>query len=241
MIRVSSASIFVWAIYLLIARSASADIQFVDQQNLNQEALIADPSSRFSQSFTPSVSVLNAIEVVLFVTGAQSVSVELTLFKGQGLSYSVERSTGYITVPAASGPIPVEFRFPSPISVQPGAVYTFSIGSALLTPFSAQYGSDTYSGGNMFDSHYIYPDRDLYFREGLSVPPPTIRRTSDRQIQLRGAALPNHSVTIWTTSNLVTENFIYLGTATTDSVGAWQYNDCPPPGAMSRFYRITAP
>lgn len=160
----------------LALRTAFADIAIVDQQNLNNEGLFDTSSIRFSQSFTPSLPSFDVVQVIFANPGNVAITdLELTLFEGNGLGNSLGTS-GLFTLPAHSGPTLMEFRILTPgiITVQPGAIYTFSIGTIFPVPFVARYGTDTYAGGNMFDSTYIYPDRDLWFREGLSVPEPTV-------------------------------------------------------------------
>ncbi|MDQ6911893.1 MAG: hypothetical protein M3128_03355 [Verrucomicrobiota bacterium] len=229
------------ALSLVVASLASAYIQLVDQQNLNNEGLVADPSSIFSQSFTASATSMNTVEVLLYVPRPQSVTVEVSLFAGSGLQTTSLRATSYITIAPADGPIPVEFRFWRPVGLQPGAVYTFSIGSFPRVPFSAQYGSDTYAGGNMFDSTYEYPDRDLYFREGLNVPDPSITRLSNQHLRVQGTAVPGSTVTVSASPVLSADSFVPLGIANVDANGDWQYDDVPTPGLTRRFYRASSP
>jgi len=156
----------------LVICNARATIAIVDQQNLNDEGLMANPSTRFSQSFTPTLSSLDAVDVVLFVPGTQSLSLQLSVFMSDGLGGPLKGSTNFMTIPSSSESIPVEFTFQTPIVLQPGMIYTFSIGGLSMSQFSVRYGSDTYAGGQMFDATFVYPNQDLYFGEGLSVPEP---------------------------------------------------------------------
>jgi hypothetical protein len=93
------------AVFLAAGTTASAHIQHVDQENVNGEGLVATPSTRFSQSFIPSATALNVVEVIVFVSGPESVTLELTLFAGRGLATWVG-SAGRVTVSPADGPIP---------------------------------------------------------------------------------------------------------------------------------------
>lgn len=156
----------------VISRAAFAQIVIVDQQNLNTEALFAD-STRFSQSFTPSLPSVNAFDVILAAPGGAVTGLQLDLFQGKGVGGTLLAASQTLTLPAGSGPTLVEFKLSTPVTLQPGTIYTFSFGS-FGTTFSARYGSDTYAGGQMFDAQFSYPTRDLYFQEGLGVPEPTV-------------------------------------------------------------------
>ena len=224
---VRSVSKLLLAVFLAAGSTASAHIQYADQENLNAEALVAAPSTRFSQSFIPTATSLNVVEVIVFVSGTENVMLELTLFAGNGLSSAGWlRSAERVTVSPADGPIPVEFRFPFPVQVVPDNVYTFSIAgyhasSYASASFSVQYGSDTYERGNMFDSR-VHPEHDLYFREGITPIPPSITRVSPQHVQLKGRAIPNSSVPILASSSLSNESFVVLGTAQASDMGWWE-------------------
>jgi hypothetical protein len=93
----------------------------------------------------------------------------------------------------------------------------------------------------MFDGNYVYPEHDLYFREGLTPIAPSIARVADQHVRLTGKARPNSSVTIWASSNLSNDSFAVLGTARANERADWEYDDYTPPAVKSRFYRIAVP
>jgi hypothetical protein len=155
------------------ANEGFSTITMVDQQNPNNDGLFTSPAVDFGQSFVPILSSLDTADFVVSVPGPQSVTIALEIFTGTGLGLPILGISRPLTLGPASSPIPVEFHFTNPVILVPGMTYSMVVfvnsGS-----FAIQYGSDTYASGKMFDQRFIYPDRDLYFVEGLGVPEPGI-------------------------------------------------------------------
>lgn len=123
--------------------------------------------------------ILNTLLAILYTYpfihgyGGGDPNLQVILFLGVGLGGQIQRAGPTMTVSGSSNPIPFEFSLGSAVTLQPGSVYTFTIGGVATPAFSTRYGSNTYSGGQMFNGTFSFPNRDLYFREGLSVPEPS--------------------------------------------------------------------
>jgi PEP-CTERM motif len=165
---------------LWLACSAKGQGTFVyDQQSATESsggglAIAIQPNQPIGQSFTPSLDGVGFIRL----------SVGDTSFNGIGARIHVNLLANSITglVLAARSPVTMpdgyhgytDFFFPSTIPVTPGTTYYFQPVVETGDTWTVTYYNWLYSGGNAFVQGA--PDRfdNLWFREGIIVPEPSI-------------------------------------------------------------------
>jgi PEP-CTERM motif len=175
-IRPAVASISV--LFLAAASAYASPILTVDQQNLvgGGVSSITPLNLGPGQSFTPTLSSIDAVEVSLVSLGATTA--RLDLFQGAGFAGPLLGSSAPVVFSNSTVSL-IHFDLLSAIALTPGNVYTlrpvYTAGASFAVGFSAL---NPYSGGVAFDpAGASFADIDLVFREGLhaaAVPEPSL-------------------------------------------------------------------
>jgi hypothetical protein len=170
--RISSVLLLV---VLITGTTYAGDIVVVDQENLfGGDSSFYAYSTTLNQTFTPDLSAIDAVEVVLWqVTSYGEASVRLSLFEGAGIYGTLLGSSDPQTI-AATEPQVYHFDFASTLALTPGGTYTLSLTSVDPTPVPFKWGVtiwNAYAGGSAVNNHgdeLIPPDYfDFTFTEGL--------------------------------------------------------------------------
>lgn len=158
----------------------SGPITAIDQQNV-----VAGGWGSFSgntsvgQSFTPTLSRVDAIELWLANDSATGSSARVDVYQGVGFSNLIGTS-GNSVVPAGSAMQKVHFDLVSPVALTPAAQYSFSITnlSGFITLRVGRtldnYTGGTYLHGNGNPAQFW----DLQFVEGVHSPVSTVPEPS---------------------------------------------------------------
>ena len=144
----------------------------VDQQNL-VGADVTGPIHDTGQSFTPSLSAMNVVDVSLStVNPGSTVTIRLDLFSGAGYGGTLLGSSFLVTV-SEFGPHTIEFNYASLIDLVPGSMYTFRMTVVSGGGYEELRSlANPYAGGTAFTpSGMIFPESDLVFAEGISSVP----------------------------------------------------------------------
>jgi hypothetical protein len=167
-----------WRVFLLFAvlllvpaaGVVASVIVTVDQQNL-----VSDTSSGpgivtgryFGQSFTPTLTGIDAVELLMVTSGSSS-TVFIELLAGSGTVGAAIASTGSVTIINTTFEM-VHFDFPSTVPLIPSSTYTFAFNYASGDAPLHQYSSlNPYAGGMAFDEGNLSrPEYDFVFSEGL--------------------------------------------------------------------------
>ena len=161
-------------ISLLLVEFACAQGTFLyDQQSSDESNLMEGGASiSDSQSFTPSLSAVGFIRLYVYdgFPGFNSATIFVNLRK-DSVNGAVLAST--VTVDLGDGFVgPVDFFFSEPVAVTPGTTYYFdgqvqSGSGGFGLNASSSYG---YSGGTAYLQGMVWPNTDVWFREGIVVP-----------------------------------------------------------------------
>lgn len=164
-------------ISLIPLNAALASLAVVDQQNtvggtfINSAGFNTGPG----QSFTPSLSSINAAQFSLSTGDGSAFTLRLDLFDGSGYGGALLGSSSPATVSGTNSQT-IEFDFPSAIALTPGNVYTFRLtqtgaaGNSFYTVNDAS--SNPYAGGTLFDgTGTARAPFDLVFAEGTAAVP----------------------------------------------------------------------
>ena len=145
------------------------------------------------QSFTPAFSSIDFVRLRFSITGSPSDSsangtVFINLWSG-GISNGVLLASSITAVISLSMPNTVVYTnlfFSSSVPLNPGTTYYFqplaiplagrgSAGSFNVGAYGRAYPA-TYSGGMAFVAGSAFPDEDLWFWEGITVPEPSANK-----------------------------------------------------------------
>lgn len=156
---------------------AEAQLLIVDQSNLvggltTLGTLI--PGQSLGQSFKPSLTGIDWFRIQGSSVGVSTV--RLSLLSGTNMAGISLATTTPIQVTNATLQ-PIEFRFLSTVSLNPGAFYTARIDLLSGDSYKLEFSfANPYSRGFAFDESYTaVPLVDLVFSEGLvSVPEPSV-------------------------------------------------------------------
>ncbi len=176
------------AVTLALCTATSAFTQgtlFFDQESSTDETFNGGGASLLfygsvGQSFTPSLSSVGFIRLRVTdgvrnngIGGTLSVSLRANAINGMllGTSSSVALSDNF------NGS--VNFVFPTAVPVTPGIIYYFQ--ATLLSgddwglrSLSQSAGDSNYIGGVFYGGNQPFSGADLWFREGIIVPEPTV-------------------------------------------------------------------
>ena len=126
------------------------------------------------QSFVPSLSSVGFIRLSLADLGGAGATVYVNLWAGSIDTGTLLGSTGPIFLPAGYNN-PVDFNFTGAVSVTSGSTYFFQpvvqTGSDLL---NLGITSGTYPNGTVYFQGVANSNIDLWFREGITVPEPSV-------------------------------------------------------------------
>lgn len=160
---------------------SAAPLVSIDQQNtvVNPRTVIGVGTLTFGQSFTPSFSSIDAVEIA-FTTGTGTSTWKIEILDGNGLDGDILGSSSPVTfsrLNVNSGP-PVHFDLLSRLSVIPGQEYTARMsnvsGSTTTVGIPNPPTEDFYLGGSAF---FPFPSTvtDILFSVGLhtAVPEPS--------------------------------------------------------------------
>ncbi len=166
--------------YLLTAGPAAAlPIVQIDQQNLSSTISGSFDAGARGQSFTPTLSGIDAIDFQF--SAVSSWSGEVQLLEGvtgvDGLGGTLIATSNSVSVPSLPGPTFIHFEFPTTVALNPGTSYVASLvttAGSVGMPFAQ--GTDPYAGGQELRQGInmtLIADNDLVFIEGLhGVPEP---------------------------------------------------------------------
>ena len=155
---------------------AHGDAIVVDQENLVGTLTNLPKFSGAGQSFTPS---FNSISVAEFVFAANSASLMMTLYQGNGIGGTTLGTSAPVPLSGGTFQI-VRFDLLSPVNLIPGQVYTLfvsALGCTVYNGCSNGFGQEfsnnnPYLGGEAFDANrFPNPQTDLIFIEGTQVVP----------------------------------------------------------------------
>ncbi|TWT51928.1 PEP-CTERM motif protein [Thalassoglobus neptunius] len=162
---------------LLMTLSSTASAAMITQ--VDQQATATDGGSRAGsdtlnigtgQSFTPTLTTVDAATFRLAHRQGTSSTVRLDLFDGAGFGGALLSSSDDVTFSNFDFE-DIHFDIYSPLT--PGNVYTFRLTLVAGDEYSYQTGLDPYSGGQLyFSSGNAAAGRDLVFAEGV-VPEPS--------------------------------------------------------------------
>jgi hypothetical protein len=172
--KLISASLFMTA---LVVRGQGTFVY--DQQSADEshylEGSVGLGQQPLGQSFTPVFSSVGFIRIYLYDgvgggNGGGSLSINLY---AASITGPIIGSAATITL-ASQFSGPVDFLFPTPVSVSPGTFYYFQ---PMVQSGSAGWGTSVasgynYAGGNAFANGVSDPNTDFWFREGIVVPEP---------------------------------------------------------------------
>jgi hypothetical protein len=173
LIKVSACSMFVTMIQA--QGTFFYDQQSSDESQLGGGAVIIQASQPLGQSFAPSLAQVGFIR--LYLSDAA--------FDGLGATIRVNLRTNSVSGPilGVSDPVfvsdrfigPINFFFPSMVSVTPEAPYYFQPEVVSGGNFQLYaYNSFGYPRGNAFYQGVQQTVNDLWFREGIIVPEPSV-------------------------------------------------------------------
>lgn len=156
---------------------AEAQLLIVDQSNqvggLTTLGTMI-PGQSLGQSFKPSLTGIDWFKIQGSSVGVSTVRLSLlsgTNMAGISLATTTPIQMTNVTLQ------PIEFRFPSTVSLNPGAFYTARLDLLAGDSYKLEFSfSNPYSRGFAFDESYTaVPSVDLVFAEGLvSVPEPSV-------------------------------------------------------------------
>jgi hypothetical protein len=165
--------ITILAVALLIVTSVSAaPTTVIDQQN-TAPITGTNGGTSFGQSFTPTLSAIDYVEV-LMAGSANSVTVDILdgVVGLDGLEGVVIGTSDPVLVSTPGAHQIIHFDFPSTVSLTPGNTYAFR----LQTPggiLGISYTDDSYSGGQYLAENYApssyVQGHDTFFQEGMTV------------------------------------------------------------------------
>jgi len=168
---------------LIAAPAALAQGTFqYDQQSLNHTIPPNFPqyiqgNEPIGQSFTPSVSSVGFVQLALYDGHPNN---------GQGATVYVNIQSNSIAGPVLSSTDPVflpdtplgggvtNFLFSTPVPVVPGTAYFFDVVVQSGDLWRLDTVPDLYPGGTMFLQGAAQPVQDIWFREGIIVPEPSM-------------------------------------------------------------------
>ena len=168
-----------------LATTARADL-IIDQQNTTNSTFAVTALPYLGQSFTPTLSSLDFVSLVISNTSASTYKVQI--FRGAGyggtlLGESATYGVALAPLPANGQPFsvdnaqPVEFDFAAPVALAGGGVYTLralQVTGAGGYMFLRTGLNNPYAGGQAYAIDPI-PAVDFVFAEGIhgaAVPAP---------------------------------------------------------------------
>jgi hypothetical protein len=160
------------AVLLSASLSVHAQGTFIYDQQSADENHYQDGGVTFGaepgQSFTPSFDSIGFVRIYIY-GGGGSGTFSVTL-RSDSITGTILASTTPVSITVGG---PVDFFFPSPVSITPGKAYYFQPTiQAVSGGFGIFVANYNYSGGTAFINGN--PDaRDLWFREGIIVPEPS--------------------------------------------------------------------
>lgn len=166
------------------APAARAALTTIDQQNTVggiTGTFRGNPTDGYGQSFRPTLLSLNAATFSLSVyAGGSPPTISLNLYAGAGYSGTLLATSAPVTVTSTTLQT-TEFIFPAPVTLTPGATYTFQqIESATSSTYSADYaGNNPYANGTAYlpGTSGVFTNADFVFAEGIdaqaNVPEPS--------------------------------------------------------------------
>lgn len=182
-------------IVLLAASSAHSQGTFIfDQQTSIDESLPAygqdgsmqAATSPWGQSFTPTLAGVDFIRLKFNdgnINDGLGATVHLELLSGS-ISGTIIGTTAPIAMPSLFRGT-TTFFFPSTVPVSPGVKYYFQPILDSGGTWNIDSGPYVYPGGNAYNNGTIYGGGQLWFREGIVVPEPSLAAL----LLLGGAAL----------------------------------------------------
>jgi hypothetical protein len=165
----------------LLSFSAYAQGTFVYDQQSSIEGLNGESSASIQslqpmgQSFTPLFSSVGFIRLRLAreTFGSLGASIYMNL-RENSITGNILGASSLVSLPAGFIGY-TNFFFSTPVAVTPGTTYFFQpvIGSG--DPFgAAAYNGFDYAGGTAYSQGAAVPGFDLWFREGIVVPEPSV-------------------------------------------------------------------
>lgn len=152
--------------------TSSAALTTTDQQNMTfnntSGGFGGTATTGFGQSFTPTLSTLNAATFSLATEGASS-TVQLRLFSGAGYGGTLLATSAAVTFTNTALQT-TEFGFPTPVALTPGTTYTFQLAVPTGSTYSSVYSdANPYAGGLVYNaSGGGFPTLDFVFAEGTN-------------------------------------------------------------------------
>lgn len=164
------------AIAMLNMVVGAAPLTTIDQQN-NAPATGTNGGALFGQSFTPTLTRIDAIE---FLMGGFSETVIVEILDGvmgfDGLGAPVIGTSNPVLVNTPGVHQIIHFDFPLAVLLVPGQTYVARLFAASGIR-GVSHSENFYAGGQFLAQGYApgsyTSERDMIFREGLSVPEPT--------------------------------------------------------------------
>lgn len=137
----------------------------VDQENVAPTNSSGPGGLTNGQSFTPTLTAIDAAEFLLRSDGASS-TLHLEVRQGQGLTGTLLGSSGQVTIGGALSE--VHFDLLSTVSLLPGNLYTLVLALDSGDSFAGDMSTlNPYAGGLAINnSNSTFSARDFWFREG---------------------------------------------------------------------------
>ena len=176
---------------LLEVVPASAQVSFIyDQQSSTNNTANLVPTANFSlgssigQSFTPSLASIDFVRLRFYNSGGRqqrsaSGTIYVNLWSG-GISNGVllaATAPVFLSLSPLQVPDTTDFFFQESAALNSGGVYYLQpiinpqVGSLTPEIFIPPFNPGTYAGGTLLVNGVVYPQYDLWFREGLIVVP----------------------------------------------------------------------
>jgi hypothetical protein len=150
------------------------DQQSSDENNLGGGLADIQSNQPIGQSFTPSLAFVGFVRLYLSDNA----------FNGVGTSVLVNLRTNSVSGPllASTSSVAVadhfhgtvDFIFSSAVPVTPGATYYFQPSIQYGKSFSLYQYNFLYPGGTLFLNGTAIAPNDMWFREGITVPEPSL-------------------------------------------------------------------
>jgi len=172
---------------LIVAPAFSAQLHtfVVDQHNDDSFSTVyygVPIASPLGQSFVPSSTGLDAVELVIFGTCpiGQTANVTVQIRSGS-ITGEIVGTSSTVPVPCVAFHYIAHFDFPVPITLDPGATCVIEVVAAPLNPGDSVgvmfHNTNPYAAGSAILQGIADPARDFWFREGAAVATPTAQTT----------------------------------------------------------------
>ena len=150
------------------------DQQAADENTIGGFAAAIQPNQPVGQSFTPTITSVGFIRLKLSDSAINGLGATVYLnLRSDSISGPILATSDSVVMPDGFAGYP-NFYFVTPVPVTPGTTYFLDvIASGDLWAITG-YNTYNYAGGTAFGNGIANPASDLWFREGIVVPEPSL-------------------------------------------------------------------